>query len=80
MNTWVKITLAVLLMVFCYKYIATSKKNNVKKIDEFRKANLIKKIDMIFTEENDLLQANKMRDLIGLAICIILIGYLIFSS
>ena len=35
---------------------------------------------MIFTEENDLLHANKLRDIIGMAICIVLIGYLIVSS
>ncbi len=76
----IKIILAVMLTIFCYKFIAASKKNNVRNIDDFRNANLIRKIDMIFTEENDLLHANKLRDIIGMAICIVLIGYLIVSS
>lgn len=80
MYAWIKIILAVILMAFCYKFVVASKKNNVKNIDEFRKANITKKIDMIFTEENDMLHANKMRDIIGMAICIILIGYLIVST
>ena len=69
-----------MLTIFCHKFIAASKKNNVRNIDDFRNANLIRKIDMIFTEENDLLHANKLRDNIGMAICIVLIGYLIVSS
>lgn len=76
----IKILLAVIIMAFCYKFVVASKKNNVKKIDEFNKANILKKIDMIFTEENDMLHANKMRDIIGMVICIILIGYLIIST
>lgn len=75
----IKIILAVILIVFCYKFIDASKRNNVKDLEAFRNANFIKKIDMIFTEENDLLHANKQRDIIGLTICVVLIGYLIAS-
>lgn len=80
MYAGIKIILAVILTVFCYKFVAASKRKNVKEIDEFRKANIIKKVDMIFTEENDILHANKMRDILGMVICIILIGYLIIST
>jgi len=44
-------------------------------MDEFHNANIIRKIDMIFTGENDLLHANKLRDIIGMAICIVLIFF-----
>lgn len=80
MYAGIKIILAVILTVFCYKFVVASKRKNVKEIDEFRKANIIKKVDMIFTEENDILHANKMRDILGMVICIILIGYLIIST
>lgn len=40
----IKIILAVMLTIFCYKFIAASKKNNVGNIDDFRNANLIRKI------------------------------------
>mgnify|MGYP007012576867 CR=1 FL=1 len=74
-----RIILSVMLTAYCYWFIVISKRNNVKNPDEFREANLIKKIDMIFTEENDLLHANKKRDILGMAICIVLIGYLVIS-
>ena len=80
MYTGIRIILAVMLTAFCYKFIITSKRDNVKNQDDFRGANLIRKIDMIFTEEDDLLHANKKRDIIGMAICIVLIGYLVISS
>ena len=79
MGAILKIILAALIIVFCYKSIDASKRNNVKDLDEFRNANFIRKIDMIFTEEKDLLHANKLRDIIGMTLCIILIGYLIIS-
>ena len=77
--TVIKILCAAMLTAFCYKFIVASKRNNVKNSEKFRNANLIRKIDMIFTEENDLLHANKTRDIIGMAICIALIGYVLAS-
>lgn len=75
----IRIILASILVVFCFAYIRHSVRNNIKDMDEFRRLSLLKKIDMVFTDENDLLNANKIRDILGMILCLLLMIYLVMS-
>lgn len=75
----VKILLIIVVGWCCYLIVSSAKKANVKNMDDFRHASLLKKINMIFTQEEDLLHVDKRRGLLSLAACLILLGYLIVS-
>ncbi len=53
MHYFIKILAIIGVAVYGYLFIHIHKKGNVKNMDEFRKASLLKKIDMCFTEEYD---------------------------
>lgn len=80
MSIGLKIIFAIIIGVGCVFYVRASMRSNIKNKAEFRHASFFKKIDMVFSEDDDLLNANKWWDIIGMLISLVLLGYLIISS
>ena len=65
----IKIMLAIFFGAWGSWMFALARKTNVKNEDDFKKASIFKKLDMIFTEEDDLLNANKWRGVFAVVSC-----------
>ena len=74
-----KLTLAAAWVAFCYFFIRDTARLNIKDKNAFCQANFIKKIDLIFTEEDDLLNANKKRSILSVILILALVVYLVIS-
>lgn len=75
----IKIAMVILNGLWCYWLITGAIRANVKDGGKFREEHIIKKIDMIFTEEDDLLNANKWRGILAVTLSLILEVCLIIS-
>ena len=62
-----------------YFLLKIHKKANVKNMDEFQNATLLRKIDMIFTEEDDLLNSEKWKSIITMVMILTLLIKLIID-
>ena len=80
MNIVINIILALFWGAACCWLIYSAKQANVKDLDEFRKAHFLKKINLIFTqEEEDLFNNEKHRGILALIVCFVLMVHFIVS-